>query len=289
MVLVNFTDITKDRVKFKLSACNPAIANALRRILLAEVPCLAIDIVEVKHNTGVMVDEMLSHRLGLVPIVSDLAETLVYPSECKCFLGCSKCSIKLELNKENTGTGVISVYASDIIPENSQGLISPENQKILLTRLGPGQKIHCIMWAKKGIAKSHAKWSTVSTAVYEYTPMIDIPNKVTGNVAKEIVNSCPTRVYEINSSGELDIEDLNKCTFCGECTKFVSTGGKSLVSVLPDESQMSFTVESLGQYPAIEIVKIGIHEMITKLKTVKSYIADTNGIQSTENQEDIEF
>ncbi len=285
MVLVNIVELSESKAKFALSATNAAIANTLRRILLAEIPCLAIDIVEVKHNTGVMVDEMLSHRIGLVPIVSDLADTLVYPSECKCFLGCSKCSIRFELNKENSGTTIQSVYASDIIPEHGHAMISEQNQKILLTRLGPGQRIHCVMWAKKGIAKTHAKWSTVSTAVYKFQPIVEITRKITGTVAENIVKSCPTRVFEVNSSGELDIEDLAKCTFCGECTKVEPT-----VKVAPDESNVVFTVESLGQYPVQRIIKTAINVAIQKLKDVKAYIGDTKTIASGDyTDHDIEF
>ena len=284
MVLVNFTELSELKAVFTLSATNPSVANSLRRILLAEVPCLAVDIVEVKHNTGVMVDEMLSHRIGLVPIQSDLADTLLYPSECKCFVGCSKCSIRMELNKENTSTVIQSVYASDITCDTPREMISQANQKILLTRLGPGQRIHCVMWAKKGIAKTHAKWSTVSTAVYKFKPIIEITQPVTQSVATEIVKSCPTKVFDLSSSGNLDIEDLDACTFCGECSKI-----DSRVKVSPDETNMVFTVESLGQHSAMYIIKSAIAVMLQKLKTVKSYITDTKSITSDNTESEIEF
>lgn len=284
MVLVNFIELSESKAVFTLSTSNPAVANSLRRVLLAEVPCLAIDIVEVKHNTGVMVDEMLSHRIGLVPIISDVVDTLVYPSECKCFIGCSKCSIRMELNKENTSTSIQSVYASDIIPDNSREMISQGNQKILLTRLGPGQRIHCIMWAKKGIAKTHAKWSTVSTAVYKFKPIIEITQPVTQAISAQVVKACPTKVFDMSSSGELDIEDLDSCTFCGECSKI-----DSRIKVQPDESNMVFTVESLGQHSAMTIIKTAISVMIQKLKTIKAYIGDTKEIVSETSYSEIEF
>lgn len=67
-----------------------SIANAFRRILIAEVhpvswinldiiiqiikvPVIAIERVYVWDNTSVIVDEVLSHRLGLVPLNVDPA------------------------------------------------------------------------------------------------------------------------------------------------------------------------------------------------------------------------
>ena len=56
---------------FDMSGVEAPVANALRRILLAEVPTMAIDMVYVFKNTGIIQDEVLSHRLGLVPLRAD--------------------------------------------------------------------------------------------------------------------------------------------------------------------------------------------------------------------------
>lgn len=45
-----------------------SIANSFRRILLAEVPTMAIEKVHVFNNTSVIQDEVLAHRLGLIPL-----------------------------------------------------------------------------------------------------------------------------------------------------------------------------------------------------------------------------
>merc|ERR1711939_366845 len=62
---------THDAV-FSLVGIDASIANAFRRILLAEVPTLAIEKVYVQNNTSVIADEVLAHRLGLIPLKGSL-------------------------------------------------------------------------------------------------------------------------------------------------------------------------------------------------------------------------
>src|SRR6267143_1138841 len=61
----------QDTIRFVLSDVSPAFANALRRIILAEVPVMAIEDVMILENSSVMYDEILAHRLGLIPITTD--------------------------------------------------------------------------------------------------------------------------------------------------------------------------------------------------------------------------
>lgn len=62
------TRLSPDRIEFDLIGLDASIANALRRTLMAEVPTVAIENVYVWNNTSIVVDEVLSHRLGLVPL-----------------------------------------------------------------------------------------------------------------------------------------------------------------------------------------------------------------------------
>tara|TARA_B110000977_G_scaffold127493_1_gene162860 strand:- start:5224 stop:6420 length:1197 start_codon:yes stop_codon:yes gene_type:complete len=65
------TKLDQEKVEFEMSGISPAIANAFRRILIAEVPTMAIEKVFVVNNTSIIQDEVFAHRLGLVPIRAD--------------------------------------------------------------------------------------------------------------------------------------------------------------------------------------------------------------------------
>lgn len=56
---------------FSLVGVDASVANAFRRILLAEIPTLAIEEVFIFNNTSIIQDEVLAHRLGLIPLKAD--------------------------------------------------------------------------------------------------------------------------------------------------------------------------------------------------------------------------
>ena len=58
-------------MEFDLINVDASIANALRRSMISEVPTMAIENVYIYNNTSVMHDEILAHRLGLIPILAD--------------------------------------------------------------------------------------------------------------------------------------------------------------------------------------------------------------------------
>ena len=59
---------------FDLIGAEPPLANALRRIMIAEIPTIAIHNVTMWQNTSIIPDENLAHRVGLIPIMADAAE-----------------------------------------------------------------------------------------------------------------------------------------------------------------------------------------------------------------------
>ena len=60
------------KLSFILRDSNPVFANTLRRLMIDEVPTMAIDDVEFSKNNSILYDEMIAHRLGLIPLKTDL-------------------------------------------------------------------------------------------------------------------------------------------------------------------------------------------------------------------------
>ena len=95
---VKIVNYSKNEVKFELTKCDLATANALRRIMIAEVPTLTIDLVEIRENTSSMHDEFIAHRLGLVPLDSTSVDTFSTTEDCSCQGMCQKCSVSFKLH-----------------------------------------------------------------------------------------------------------------------------------------------------------------------------------------------
>lgn len=55
-------------LEFDLIGVTPALANAFRRLMISEVPSMAIEKVHIYNNTSIIQDEILAHRLGLIPL-----------------------------------------------------------------------------------------------------------------------------------------------------------------------------------------------------------------------------
>ena len=157
--------ISKDseKIAIKLKGISLQYANALRRVCLNGVPVFAIDTVDIIENTSVLPDEGLAHRLGLIPLKTDLGR-FNEPTKCDCQSesGCSNCKILLVLDSgksEETRT----VLSNELSSEDET--VKPVSEKIPIIQLAPGQKIKLECYARLGRGTEHAKWnsSNIST------------------------------------------------------------------------------------------------------------------------------
>jgi DNA-directed RNA polymerase subunit D len=160
---VNILERTDEKIVIKFNNVPRQYVNAIRRISISEVPTLAIDDVVILENSSVMHDEAIAHRLGLVPLLTDLSR-FVMPHECDCksTLGCSKCRVLLVLDSEaNEKTKVVT--SGELVSEDE--LIKPVSKDIPIITLAPGQKLKFEAYARLGIGRDHAKWQPTSVAI----------------------------------------------------------------------------------------------------------------------------
>ncbi|MGD2106987.1 MAG: DNA-directed RNA polymerase subunit D [Nitrosopumilaceae archaeon] len=165
--------ISKDerKMSIKLKGVPLQYANALRRLCLNGVPVFAIDTVDIIENSSVLPDEGLAHRLGLVPLKTDL-ERFNEPSKCECQseTGCSNCKVMLVLDSGDTDV-TKTVYTDELTSEDES--VKPTSEKIPIVQLAPGQRVKVECYARLGRGREHAKWNSSNIATLVETEKED--------------------------------------------------------------------------------------------------------------------
>lgn len=270
--------LSDESISFSLIGADASVANALRRVMISEVPTIAIELVDIKANTSVLSDEFLSHRLGLIPLLSDHASRMLYNRDCSCESECDQCSVRLQMSVRNTGDSVLEVTSRDLLVVSGFPDVVPvhysSGNSVLICKLGRNQELVLEATARKGIAKDHAKWSPVAVATFQYQPNIginyELMDHMPDNEKVKFVESCPTGVYSYDhQQRQINVDNPGKCTFCDECVlKAKSLGRDALVSVSMHEDRMIFNVESTGVLRPEVIVRTAIQIVMDKLATL---------------------
>lgn len=256
---------------FDLVHLDTLIANAFRRIMIAEVPSVAAETVYVFNNTLVIQDEVLAHRIGLIPLMVDPdALQWVDPSvdekeryndlNTVVLLLDVACTRNPHAPPNASDPAVLyrnlSVYARDLRfePQGRQAELMlpvvPCDPDILLAKLRPGQEIslrvHCIL----GVGSDHAKFSPVATASYRLMPVIDILQPIRGDLAEKFQKCFPSGVIGIRD-GEAYVADARRDTVLREVLRHEEFEGK--VKLGRRRDHFIFNVELTGAIPPTEI------------------------------------
>ncbi len=181
-----------DEFVFSFKDTSNLIVNAIRRVVLDEVPTFAIEDVEIAKNDSPLYDETLAHRLGLVPLKTDL-KSYNFKESCKCGgVGCAMCEVKMVLKQSDEGY----VYSASIKSDDPQ--IVPVDTKIPLTKLKKGKEIECTLKAVLGRGRVHAKWAPAHTYLKESSKTgLDLVIEPYGQLeAKQVFNGAVDIISE---------------------------------------------------------------------------------------------
>lgn len=251
--------LDKDTIRFLVEGVDVAFANSLRRTMVAEVPMMVVEDIFYFDNSSLVPDEVLAHRVGLVPLKTNL-ESYVLPEDCDCEaeLGCPKCRAVLTMDVE-AGEDTVTVYSGDLVPEDPS--IGPVSSRIPLAKLAPEQAIKFEAYAQLGQGKVHAKWSPVSMCVYQNVALVDVKDKTAVNKCLE---ACGDGIATLDG-GKLKIIDIQGFERYAPCREVVSHD--ELMQGLKQD-EFLFTVESNGGLPPERIVKEAVKMLRGKLSVL---------------------
>ena len=263
---INILEKDDAHMRFLVQGADIPYMNALRRLALSEVPCMAIDEVVILENSSVLQDEIIAHRLGLVPLETDL-DSYNLPEECACKseFGCNLCRVTLAIDVE-AKDGPRTVYSGDLTSENPT--IKPVSDKILIMKLAKDQRIKLEAYARLGKGRAHAKWQPVSLCTYKYYPKIEISR--TCDACGECVNICPRKVL-VKKGSKIEVQDLVSCTLCQDCAEACPKEHPA-IEVTPEESTFIFNVESTEALPPQRIVEESLKILDNQLKELEAEI-----------------
>jgi len=206
---------------------NETLANAIRRSI-NQISVSAIDEVEIYKNDSALYDEVLAHRIGLIPLKTEKSMS-------------KKTKIDLKLTK----TGPCTVYAADL-----NGAAELVHEKIPLTILGEGHKLELVATANLGKGIDHAK-HVPGLCYYRHILEVKSSPEVDARIQKSSGLIKPEKkgnkwLCDLNGADEKAIEDIDK-------------------NAISDSNELLLIIESYGNMLAKDILGKAIEALSDNL------------------------
>ncbi len=249
------------KIKFILRDSDYVFANAWRRAMKSLVPTMAVDYVDFYLNTSLLYDEIIAHRIGLIPLKTDL-EKYNFQDKCVCGgEGCPNCQVSLRLNVE----GPKVVYSGDLISDDPD--VRPVYDNIPIVELFEGQQLMIEAVARLGTGREHAKFQPVSICAYKIIPKITVTDDC--NLCLKCVDICPRGVL-VNENGKIEVRDELSCSMCRDCVRVCERN-----AIIVDETNdFLFTVEAVGQLPVRVVVRKALEILKEKAEEVNKILEE---------------
>ncbi|ELU00597.1 hypothetical protein CAPTEDRAFT_171865 [Capitella teleta] len=283
---INVVSLTDTDIEFDMVGLDCSLANAFRRILLSEVPTMAIDKVKIYNNTSIIQDEVFAHRLGLIPIKADPRmfeyrsedneegtpeDTLVFELKVKCTMNKNATEHATDPDELFINHKVTTRDMKWIPKGNQQELfkdsICPVQDDILIAKLRPGQEIDIEMHCVKGLGQDHAKFSPVATASYRLMPVIELTRPYLGEEAEQLAACFAPGVIlveEIKGQKTALVVNPRADTCSREVMRHAHL--KDGVKLSQERYHFIFSVESTGALPPEALVCEAINVLMSKCR-----------------------
>lgn len=292
-------------IEVEVTGITRHLANALRRIMIAEIPTFAIDGVCIRLNTSPLCDEFIAHRLGLIPFNSERVEFFKYFGKCSCTSGdgCAQCSITYYIDVTNDDPEPRDVTSKDLILVDPADLhedcphefrehhkqTTPasiiDEHPIIITKLNKNQSLRAVLQVRKGIGREHAKWSPVCVSAYHNTADItfqkDVMEKLKNDEKQAIVQACPYKCLKY-AQGSIEVEKAESCTFCEQCIrKAEDFKHKDAINIVSKPKVFTFKIETTGQLPPEKVFLGALSTLSKKIDNFEKNASDAyQNIQS---------
>lgn len=169
---------TDDSMQFVARNITVTEAAMLRRVLMNYVPTVAVDTVTIDANTTPLTDEVIAHRLGLIPVKSGEVFRLdVRGSE-----------------KKNT------VFVSDLVPVDGGEM---DMQEAALFPIRDGEELILTCHCDVGDGNKHTKFSPVSCVRFKST--VSYESVAAQNAAE---NDPTDFVFFVEGTGTMTVREV---------------------------------------------------------------------------------
>jgi DNA-directed RNA polymerase subunit D len=270
---IEFSSLDDTLARFTLAGASPAFANAFRRAMIGEVPTLAIEDVRIYDNTSAFFDEMLAHRLGLIPIKTDLS-TYSTQENCTCGgAGCTGCMVTFTLSVEGPKT----VLSSDLIPQDPKA--TPVYDNIPIVKLTKGQKLVVEARAILNTGREHAKWQPTLVCGFKNYPEVSISEAC--DACGNCVDECPRDVLAVRGKkveivkGKLP--DCSMCKLCERACMASGIGDEPAITISAEPDRYIFVVESDGSLPVKEIMDRALQYIRDQSNELERQLGEISG------------
>src|SRR3989344_182652 len=247
----------KSKLVLLFKECDEVFANTIRRLILEEVPTLAVEDLEIKDNSSALYDEMLGLRLGLTPLKTDL-KTYDFKEKCKCAgAGCAQCELKMSVKANKKGY----VYAEEA--ESTDPKCTFAQEKMPLVKLLAKQKLDVQMTAVLGNGKLHSKWSP-GIVFYKKEPKIMV-----GNVkdVEKVMENCTDGVFSLKGKKlEVNQEKVYESNLLDYYTEL----DQGITLEYTDNIIMS--IESWGQLSCKEMLSVAAELLQEKIEALEKQL-----------------